>query len=111
MDRVKNIENMQKIMDDHVKLLEKLNKVLDEYEAHQEEYHKFSQYYSSKQWFDDYEASNNGELPKDLKTGILTEDEAYDVIGEQFNTAVRLVKIANDVLQEHTNVEYDFDEE
>lgn len=111
MDRIKNIEKMQKIMDKHEKLLEKLNKVLDEYEAHQDEYHEFSQYYSSKQWFLDNEAYMNHELPEDMNVGILSEDAAYDVIGEQFNTAVRLIKVANDVLQEHTNIEYDFDEE
>lgn len=111
MDRIKNIEKMQKIMDKHTKLLKKLNEVLDEYEAHQDDYHKFSQYYSSKQWLKDYDAMNNGELPSDINADILSEDGAFDVIGDQFNIAVRLIKIANDVLQEHTNIEYDFDEE
>ena len=56
MDRVKNIEKMEKIMNDHEALLEEVNKVLDKLEAHQKDYAKFSAYYSSEKWFDDFEA-------------------------------------------------------
>ena len=103
MDRIKNIEKMEKIMNDHEALLEEVNKVLDKLEAHQKDYAKFSAYYSSEAWFDDFEALNNGELPEDISAGILSEDGAYDIIGEQFQTAVRFIQLANIMLQEHTN--------
>ena len=103
MDRVKNIEKMEKIMNDHEALLEEVNKVLDKLETHQKDYAKFSAYYSSEEWVEDFEALNNGELPEDLEAGILSEDGAYDVIGGQFQTAVRLIELANMMLQEHTN--------
>ena len=103
MDRIKNIEKMEKIMNDHEALLEEVNKVLDKLEAQQKDDVKFSACYGSEAGFDDFEALNNGELPEDISAGILSEDGAYDVIGEQFQTAVRLIQLANMMLQEHTN--------
>lgn len=38
------------------------------------------QYYESGQWFADYECDERGELPQDLKRGILSEDAIYNLL-------------------------------
>lgn len=39
-------------------------------------------YYESGQWLKDYEADENGLLPKALKRGVLSEDGVYNLIAE-----------------------------
>lgn len=39
-------------------------------------------YYTSGQWREDYEADERGELPPDLKRGVLAQDALYDLLGE-----------------------------
>ncbi|MBR6624109.1 MAG: DUF4298 domain-containing protein [Ruminococcus sp.] len=39
-------------------------------------------YYESKQWLADYEADERGEIPHDLKRGVLSEDGVYNLLSE-----------------------------
>ena len=43
---------------------------------------ELSAYYGSQDWWDDFHASENGELPDDLKCGVLSEDGVYNVLSE-----------------------------
>ena len=40
------------------------------------------QYYESKQWKIDYSADERGELPVDLKRGVLSEDGVYNLLND-----------------------------
>ena len=40
-------------------------------------------YYESGQWLKDYEADERGDLPRDLKRGILSQDTLYDLLAAQ----------------------------
>ena len=37
-------------------------------------------YYTSGLWLEDYEADERGELPLDLKRGVLSQDALYDLL-------------------------------
>ena len=37
-------------------------------------------YYTSGLWLSDYEADERGELPKDLKRGVLSQDGLYNLL-------------------------------
>ena len=39
-------------------------------------------YYTGSQWLEDYEAEERGELPEDLKRGVLSQDGLWDLMGE-----------------------------
>ena len=39
-------------------------------------------YYFGGQWLQDYQADERGELPKDLKRGVLSEDGVWNLIAE-----------------------------
>ena len=41
---------------------------------------ELDEYYGSVIWFQDYNTDLAGELPADLKRGVLTEDGIYDVL-------------------------------
>ena len=40
-------------------------------------------YYTSGEWREDYEADERGELPPDLKRGVLSQDALYDLLEEK----------------------------
>ena len=40
------------------------------------------QYYESEQWKNDYSADERGELPADLKRGVLSEDGVYNHLND-----------------------------
>ena len=37
-------------------------------------------YYESGRWLKDYEADERGELPRDLKRGVLSQDGLWDLL-------------------------------
>ena len=39
-------------------------------------------YYTGGQWLEDYEAEERGELPADLKRGVLSQDGLWDLMEE-----------------------------
>ena len=39
-------------------------------------------YYTGGQWLEDYEAEERGELPEDLKRGVLSQDGLWDLMEE-----------------------------
>ena len=45
-------------------------------------YDALREYMDSGLWLSDYEADERGELPKDLKRGVLSEDGLYDLLTE-----------------------------
>ena len=40
------------------------------------------EYYENDQWLRDYEADERGELPGDLKRGVLSQDGLWDLLNE-----------------------------
>lgn len=102
-ERVKKIEQMEKIMNEQEDLLNMLNILLDEFESKQDEFAELIKYYTSDEWFEDNELMQKNKLPKDLACGVLTEDGAYNVIGGNLHTGLRLVEIANRILKDHFN--------
>lgn len=45
-------------------------------------YDTVKEYYENGLWLQDYEADERGELPADLKRGILSQDALYDLLSE-----------------------------
>ena len=43
-------------------------------------YYRLEDYYGSSKWIEDYEADERGELPPDLKRGVLAQDALYDLL-------------------------------
>ena len=98
-DKIKRIDKMEKIMDKSADIFRKLNIVLDKLEENLSDYKKLDEYYSSENWFLDVEDFNNGVLPEDLKCGVLSEDGAYNLFGENHELAIRMVEIAAKMLR------------
>ena len=49
----------------------------------------------------DYEADEAGELPKDLKRGVLSEDAVYDLITENNALRIRMMKLLTQAMEQN----------
>ena len=67
---------------DRIKRVEKYERLFDEASVSHapEKLCLLDAYYTSGQWREDYEADERGELPPDLKRGVLSQDALYDLL-------------------------------
>ena len=70
LDRIERVEKYERLFDEA--LISRDPEKLAALEA----------YYTSGQWREDYEADERGELPPDLKRGVLSQDGLYDLLEE-----------------------------
>ncbi|MBQ3278199.1 MAG: DUF1653 domain-containing protein [Clostridia bacterium] len=69
---------------DRIERVEKYERLFDEALTSRdpEKLQLLNTYYTSVQWRKDYEADERGELPPDLKRGVLSQDALYDLLEE-----------------------------
>lgn len=101
MDRVKRIEEMEKNLDTAAAAVKKLGEALEEYEAAQKGYKKLCDYYGSARWMDDFESDEAGKLPAGLKRGVLSEDAVFDLITENRELIVRMMKLSANAIEKN----------
>ncbi|MBQ7491676.1 MAG: DUF4298 domain-containing protein [Clostridia bacterium] len=92
MDQIKRIQQMEEALDVSAEAVKALSEALDRYEAAQSTYRKLCRYYGSPRWIRDYEDDEAGKLPADLKRGVLSEDAVYDLLTENRELTLRLLK-------------------
>ena len=68
LDRIERVERYERLFDE----------ALVSHDA--EKLRLLDVYYTSGEWRDDYEADERGELPPDLKRGVLSQDALYDLL-------------------------------
>ena len=79
-NRIERITYMEQNLDIAKKALEDFENSLENFMAVQPNIKELSDYYFSSQWMSDYDADSRGEIPQDLKRGVLSEDAAYNLI-------------------------------
>ena len=83
MTRIERITEMERCLDASRAAVDRLAEAFDAYEAVQKDYIKLSEYYGSAKWNDDYDADAAGKL---------SEDAVYDLITDNHELAVRMLK-------------------
>ena len=99
MNRIDRIKQMEEYLNASAEAVKKLGEALDRYESVQKQYKKLSGYYGSSAWMKDFEADEKGLLPADLKRGVLSEDAVYDLIIENRELVIRMLKLAGSSLE------------
>ena len=79
---INRIRQMESIFDQLQSVLQYAADSLYEDESLQEMLQALTKYYESGQWLKDYESDERGELPMDLKRGILSQDGIYHLLFE-----------------------------
>ncbi|MCW6666331.1 DUF4298 domain-containing protein [Aerococcaceae bacterium NML190938] len=99
MEQIKRIEQMEAYLDKGEAQVEQLLQLVENFATTQEELTQLFDYYGSEQWFEDKEASDNYQLPSELKCGILSEDAIYNLMTEHRVLAIRLLELATQMLR------------
>ena len=92
---VKRIEEMEKYLNECTEAVRGLGEQLDNMDAVRDKMISLFQYYGSEAWYEDRE----GEVPKDVPAGVLSEDLVYDGITEVRDLAFRMIESGTDILK------------
>lgn len=101
MSNPAEITKMEEILNQQTDLLAQVNQTLDHYEALQEDYQKLKTYYNSEAYFADVAADAQGDLPADLPRGVLSEDAVYDLMGDQYQLAIRFLELGTNLIKNY----------
>ncbi|MCA9766432.1 MAG: DUF4298 domain-containing protein [Carnobacterium sp.] len=100
-DQFKQIKKMQKILSELEKGMNEFEIQLDDFEAKQKSLQQLSKYYGSETWFEDIKSYDEGNLPKGHNYSVLGEDPVFDVIGDNYRMAIRLLEVATEIIKNH----------
>ena len=76
-----------------------MDATLDRFDDIQGDVQELSAYYGSESWHADLAEDEAGNLPADLKRGVLSEDGIYDVLSEHYALTVRLLDTVSAILK------------
>ena len=79
---IARIQQMEQYFEDIGDAMRHCPEKLYEDEEIQRKLHTLVDYQESGQWLKDYEADERGELPADLKRGVLSQDGLYNLLNE-----------------------------
>ena len=80
--QLNRIKRMESYLDETKLTLKELSRILEKYEKLEKKYYTLENYYGSSDWMDDFEADEAGLIPVEIKRGVLSEDELYNLIIE-----------------------------
>ena len=98
-NQYKHITEMENIMVRQENTLRELEKVLDKLDKQQEDYAALFAYYYSDQRQKDLEDEENHRLPEDLRRGVLSEDEVYNLIIDVRDAGLHMMETALNMLK------------
>ena len=79
-ERIRRVEEMEARMDQVLAAARALEQALEDWETAQPKLKALSVYYASPAWREDFAADERGELPQELKRGVLSEDGLWDLL-------------------------------
>ena len=77
---ISRVTQMERYMDEVSEILEKSPECIENNEEVKAKIIELENYQESGQWLLDYECDERGELPSDLKRGVLSEDMLYNLL-------------------------------
>ena len=99
MDQIERIQYFESLLDRVSPVLANLEEALDAFDGIQEDVQELAAYYEGESWREDFEADEAGELPLDLKRGVLSEDGIFDVLTSHYGLTVRLLDTVSAILK------------
>ena len=79
---IARIKRMEKILNESKEALRNLNEAINYYMNLQPAIKELQYYYENGGWLKDFKDDEAGLLPKELKRGVLSEDELYTFLEE-----------------------------
>ncbi len=79
-ERIRRIQEMEAICDRAMEAVKAMLAAAENFRAVEADIQKLENYYMSQQWLADRDVDQAGEIPQDLKRGILAEDTICDLL-------------------------------
>lgn len=105
-DQIKRIQEMEEHLDRAAAVMKELTTALEHYREAKESFRRVEYYMSSWDWIIDYQDDEEGNLPEDLKRGVLSQDAIYNLLDEEKETMVEMMEMAKDYLAGLSNTPY-----
>ena len=91
MKQTTRIQQMEQLFDFAKEAMEEPMMTPKKYQELKEAIAILSEYYSSKEWKQDYADDEAGLLPKDLKRGVLSEDGLWNLLSDWQEAKTRII--------------------
>lgn len=79
-ERIRRISAMEERLNAGRRAADALAAALEDFRSRERDMKTLMDYYGSPDWFADLESCDRGELPPDLRCGVLSEDAVYDLL-------------------------------
>lgn len=93
MSQIERIKTMEEHLDKASAAVKALSDALDLYTEAMESIGTIDDYLCSDEWKQDFDDSEAGLLPKDLKCGVLSEDGIWDVVDTNRELQAQMLEI------------------
>lgn len=93
MDQIERIKTMEEHLNKASQAVKALSDALDLYSEAMESIENIDDYLVSDEWQQDFNDSEAGRLPKDLKCGVLSEDGIWNVIDTNRELQAQMLEI------------------
>ena len=90
--RTERIKQMEDRLDRCLAAVAAMEEALDRYEEAGEDIRLLGDYYTSPEWMEDFEADEAGEIPADIKRGVLSEDGICNLLARYEELETRIVE-------------------
>ncbi len=87
-DTIARVRKMEQYFDEILEVMKIGQNILMEDEEIHKKFQDLVTYYENGQWLQDYECDERGELPGDLKRGVLSEDGLYNLLSDIENMKI-----------------------
>ncbi len=97
-ERLAKIAEMEAVLNESTDFLAEAQRLLEKWQAFLPKMKSLEQYYFTGDWRDDYEAYEQGKIPKDQPCGILSEDLIFNASADQQRLAIEYLKVLTAIL-------------
>ena len=99
MEQIERIQEMEDCLDASEKAISELSEALTAYQTVQTKLSRVGAKHSRHLWMQDFEDDEAGKIPRDLKRGVLSEDAVYDLLTENRELLVRMLRLVTGALE------------
>ena len=99
-ERIERIKKMEEKLDNVTPKVNAFEESLNNLNSAFEDIKVLSDYYK-KEWKEDYEADEQGKIPKEVKRGVLSQDTLFDLLGKLNEMEKDITELNNKIKQLH----------
>lgn len=99
-EAVERISEMEERFDRVQSAANELSRALDDFSGVISDLQALRKYYTGEKWKQDFRADENGELPSDLKRGVLSEDSIWNLLDKNSQLVEAMRKLSYEMLEE-----------